>query len=257
MDSPLSQLAGEYQEWFPIEPLRDHVSRVWVNDLTRSVASDFCVVPDGCVDILWTGERLCVAGPDRQPMIEQVRPGCRFVGVRFLPGAAYQWLGVPLSEVLNARVPLAEFWKRDASELADRAFRALHPRAVLAGLQRALLARLPNVGPADQQIACLRTNALANHPDSRSGGLKELCGRIGISERTLRRRCMDTFGYGFKTLQRILRLQRLFQYASLTTRPDLASLATEAGFADQAHMSREVRRLCRATPGELVAELCN
>ena len=255
MNTPISQFAGQYQEWRPVAPLRDHLSRVWVNDLTQSAAKDFYVVPDGCVDIIWTGKRLCVAGPDTHPVLEQVRPGCRIVGVRFRPGAAYPWLGVPLSEILNARVPLAEFWKRDTSELADRAFSAPHPGAVAAVLQRALLGRLATVGPADQQIAFLRANALTKQHDSKSGGLKALSRSSGMSERTLRRRCMDTFGYGFKTLQRILRVQRLFHLGALTTRLDLANLATEAGFADQPHMSREVRRLCSTTPAELVDQL--
>jgi AraC-like DNA-binding protein len=255
MNSPISQCAGQYQEWLSVAPLRDHLSRVWVNDLTRSAAKDYYVVPDGGVDILWTGESLCVAGPDTHPVLEPVRPGGRMVGVRFRPGAAYPWLGVPLSEILNARVPLAEFWKGDANEIADHAFRAPHPGAVVAVLQRALLGRLATVGPADHQIAFLRTNALTKPDDSKAGGLKALSRCIGISERSLRRRCVDTFGYGFKTLQRILRFQRLFRLIALTTRLDLADLATEAGFADQAHMSREVRRLGSATPAELVAQL--
>jgi AraC-like DNA-binding protein len=255
MKIPLSQFAGQYQEWRPIAPLRDHVSRVWMNDLTRSVARDFYVVPDGCVDILWTGESLCVAGPDTHPILEPVRPGGKVVGVRFLPGAAYPWLGVPLSEILNDRVPLAEFWKQDAHELADRACSAAHPGAVVAVLQRALLSRLATVGPADHQIAFLRANALTKQHDAQPSGLKELSRCMGISERTLRRRCVDSFGYGWKTLQRILRCQGLFRLVAQTPRPDLVNLATEAGFADQAHMSREVRRLCSSTPTELVAQL--
>lgn len=253
MQSPLSQFAGRYRERPSVAPLRDHVARVWVNDLTQSAARDFYVVPDGCVDILWTGESLCVAGPDTHPVLEPVRPGCTVVGIRFRPGAAYPWLGVPLSEILNARVPLAEFWKRDASELADRAFSAPRPSAVAAVLQRALLSRLATVGPADHQIGFLRKNAMTK-PDDSETGIKELSRCIGISERTLRRRCVDSFGYGFKTLHRILRFQRLFRLVAHTTRPNLADLATEAGFADQAHMSREVRRLCSATPAELVAQ---
>jgi len=255
LQSPLSQFAGQYQEWQPLAPLRDHFTRVWVNDLTRSVARNFHVVPDGCVDILWTGETLFVAGPDTHPIVEPVRPGARIVGMRFRPGAALPWLGVPLSEVVNARVPLAEFWKRDAGELAARACRARDPDAVLAVLQRALLGRLANVGKADPQIAFLRANALAGPHHPKAGGLRDLATRMGISERTLRRRCMDSFGYGFKTLQRILRVQRLFRLEALTARPELAKLAAENGFADQAHMSREVRRLCSTTPTELLAEM--
>jgi AraC-like DNA-binding protein len=255
MTSPLSQFAGRYQERPSVAPLRDHLACVWVNDLTPSAAKDCCVVPDGCVDILWTGESLCVAGPDTHPILEPVRPGARFVGVRFRPGAAYPWLGVPLSEILNARVPLADLWTRDANELAERAFSAPHPGAVAAILERALLARLATVGPADHRIAFLRAHALRQRHDSSAGGLDELSRRIGISERTLRRRCVESFGYGFKTLQRILRFQRLFRIAGPAAHLDLAALAAEAGFADQAHMSREVRRLCRATPAELVAQL--
>src|SRR6185369_2204393 len=136
-----------------------------------------------------------------------------------------------------------------------RAFGVPHPGAVVAVLQRALLDRLATVGTADHQIALLRTNALTKHHASKASGLKELSSCIGISERSLRRRCVETFGYGFKTLQRILRFQRLFRLVAVTTRPDLADLAMEAGFADQAHMSREVRRFCSATPTELVAQL--
>lgn len=252
---PLSQFAGRYQEWEPAVALRDHLSRIWVNDLTRSSTKDYLVVPDGCVDILWTGENLCVAGPDTRPILEQVRPGCRVAGVRFRPGAAYPWLGVPLSEIVNGRIPLAELWGREAHRLADRVAAAPGSIAATTVLQQALLGRIARVGPADSQIAFLRGSAASVNKDSLADGVRELSRRMGISERTLRRRCIDAFGYGFKTLQRVLRFQRLFCLAALSAHPNLADLALEAGFADQAHMSREVQRLCDATPAEFVGQL--
>jgi AraC-like DNA-binding protein len=255
MTRPVSQFAGQYREWDPAVALRDHLSRVWVNDLTRSSAKDYLVVPDGCVDILWVGEKLCVAGPDTRPILEQVRSGCRIAGVRFRPGAAYPWLGVPLSEIVNARIPLAEFWGREAGRLADRVSAATGSIAATTVLQQALLGRIARVGQADRQIAFLRRSAASVHKESPAGGVRELSRRMGISERTLRRRCIDAFGYGFKTLQRVLRFQRLFCLAALSTHPNLADLALEAGFADQAHMSREVQRLCDTTPAEFVAQL--
>ena len=39
-------------------------SRVWVNDLTGSQNEWIRVVPDGCIDIVWTGTSLIVDGPD-------------------------------------------------------------------------------------------------------------------------------------------------------------------------------------------------
>src|SRR5690348_2699404 len=110
MQKPLSQFAGNYREEMPIAPLRKHLSRTWINDLSQASAEEYEVVPDGCVDIIWTGSELCVAGPDTHPILGQVSPGLSVSGVRFHPGAAYPWLGVPLSAILNARVPLTEFW---------------------------------------------------------------------------------------------------------------------------------------------------
>lgn len=179
-------------------------------------------------------------------------PGYTVAGVRFRPGAAYLWLGVPLSEIRNARVPLEEFWKRDARLLADCLFAAPDATGAMAALEQALLRRATQVGHADGRVALLRRSAGSIDTNLNASGLREVCRRTGMSERTLHRHCTDVFGYGFKTLQRILRFQHLLRLVALSAHPNLAGLAMDAGFADQAHMCREVRRLCHATPAELV-----
>jgi AraC-like DNA-binding protein len=72
---------------------------------------------------------------------------------------------------------------------------------------------------------------------------------LGLSERQLRRRFVDAVGYGPKTLARILRFQRFLALAG--SGEDLARLALAAGYADQAHLTRETRRLAGRTPLEL------
>ena len=79
----------------------------------------------------------------------------------------------------------------------------------------------------------------------------ELAHELGLSERQLLRRFDDAVGYGPKVLARVLRLQRLL---ALPPGAGLAEAALEAGYADQAHMSAEVRRLTGLTPAELRAE---
>ena len=255
MKTPLSQYAGEYQEWDPVVGMRDHLCCVWVNDLTRSNAAEYQVVPDGCVDIIWDGHTLSVAGPDTRPIVEQVHTRFSVGGVRFRPGAAHPWLGVPLSEILNARIPLGEFWGHAAIHLTDLVSATSGSIAAISVLEQALLGRIARVGEADRQIAFLRRSALSVHMESEIGRVRDLSRLMGISERTLRRRCIEAFGYGFKTLQRVLRFQRLFCLAAQPKQETLADLAIRAGFADQAHMSREVQRLCSATPSEFVIQL--
>jgi AraC-like DNA-binding protein len=75
--------------------------------------------------------------------------------------------------------------------------------------------------------------------------------RCGLSPRHLQRRSATAFGYAPKTLQRILRLQRAVTLAR-AGRP-FACVSAEAGYADQAHLAREVRALAGVPLTEVLA----
>ncbi len=71
--------------------------------------------------------------------------------------------------------------------------------------------------------------------------VSEVARDLGLSERQLHRRSLTAFGYAPKTLQRIVRFQRALRLARAGV--PLATVAAEAGYADQAHLSHEVKRL--------------
>jgi AraC-like DNA-binding protein len=75
---------------------------------------------------------------------------------------------------------------------------------------------------------------------------------VGWSPRHLQRRCRDAFGYGAKTLERILRLGRAVELAYDGT--EFAVTAARSGYADQSHLAREVKELAGVPLGQLVAE---
>lgn len=252
MQDTVSQFAGIYREWAPHPSLRGHVRCLWINDLTRSRCETMQVVPDGCVDIVWSGGTLSVAGPDTGPILSPIYRRTVFVGVRFHPGAAAAWLRQPLDEIANVRVPLAEFWGDDANHLLDRAVSARSAKHVADDLEAFLVGRRARVGPADPRIAYLRRMAGDGCAPARLQ-IDQLAESMNLSERTMRRRCLDCFGYGFKTLDRVLRFQRFFRLATLPEKLSLAEIAGRAGYADQAHMTREVRRMSGMTAGEFVA----
>jgi AraC-like DNA-binding protein len=253
MEGIVSQFAGNYREWAPHASLRGHVRCLWINDLSGSRSGCLQVVPDGCVDIVWTGETICIAGPDTRPILARMPRGAIVVGARFHPGAASAWLGQPLGEIVNVRVPLAEFWGDDATRLLDRAAAGRSAKQLADDLEAFLVGRLAAVGLADPQIALLRRAAGDN---CMPAGLRldQLAAHVGLSERTLRRRCLDAFGYGFKTLDRVLRFQRFFRLAARPENHNLADMAARAGYADQSHMNREVRRMSGIAAGEFVAQ---
>jgi len=84
---------------------------------------------------------------------------------------------------------------------------------------------------------------------------EDVAAEVGLSLRQLRRRCHAVVGYGPKTLQRVLRFRRFV--ARVDAHPDvldLAAIAAEAGYADQAHLTRECARLAGLTPAALVRQ---
>ena len=74
------------------------------------------VVPDACVDLIWSGERVTIAGPDTRARRVEVAPGTRLVGVRLRPGAAGAALGLPAAELCDAAPSAAEVLGRAATE---------------------------------------------------------------------------------------------------------------------------------------------
>jgi AraC-like DNA-binding protein len=215
---------GVYREIAPPADLAAHLACVWT-----SVARGGVILPDGCADLVWRGDRLVVAGPATGPAAG-VAAGVAVFGVRFRLGVAGTVLGLPAAEVRDEAVPLDELWGAGVEE------------RVAAGGPAALLAEVrARLRPVD---SLARAAALAMaRPEARVDALE-----LGVSERQLRRRFVDAVGYGPKTLARVLRFQRF-----LALDGPLAERAFAAGYADQAHLTRECRRLSGRTPAELVA----
>jgi AraC-like DNA-binding protein len=248
----LAAIAGDYGERPPLPGLRPGVRCLWRNRL-RPGAGPLLVVPDGNIDLVWTGEELRVAGPDSGPVLEAVPAGAGILGVRLRPGTAAAWLGVPASAIADARLPLAAFWGRAAEPMAERLATAPDDWRRLALLQALLLSRRPGALP-DGQGAPAILRALARPSGSGEGRIARIATELGLTERTLRRRCEALFGLGPKTLDRILRFQRAL--CRLRSGPvALADLAGLCGYADQAHLTREARRLSGLTPAELARQL--
>lgn len=210
------------------------------------------VLPDGCTDLIWSAGRLLVAGPDTGPYrTDGVAPGTRYVGLRFAPGQGPAVFGVPAHELRDLRVPLADLWPADqVRELAKRAAAAEEPGRVADLLEETAAARLRrDTGPNAVRHAG-RTAAVAAAL-ARGRPVAEVARAVALSERQLHRLSLDAFGYGPKTLTRVLRLVRALDLARSGV--PYAEVAVRAGYADQAHLAREVKSLAGAPMGVLLA----
>ncbi|MCV3208259.1 helix-turn-helix domain-containing protein [Mesorhizobium sp. YC-39] len=247
----LSGAIGDYREFNPPAALEGHFQCVWSNAVRPDGGGPSAVVPDGCVDITWINGELVVAGPDVAVAISTLTPGCTVIGARFRPGAASRWLGLPMSEIVGGRVPLSHFWGTLAREIAQRIGDASSTAEGMRAMQAALSKLAPDVEPPPPDMG-FAFNALKT--ESAGRGMAVILDRLDVSPRTLRRRCQEAFGYGPKTLDRILRFQRFLNLARQSGGERLAGLAFEAGYSDQAHLTREVRRLSGFSPATVLRQ---
>ena len=222
-----------YEERPPDPALAGRVTCVWQQ--VSELASTQLVVPDGCVDLIWGPDGLFVAGPDTGPMPTPMLAGDTFTGIRFGPGASGDVFGVPVHAMLDQRVPLASLGA--LTELAEATIvRPIdRPADRLAAMRAAVVSRLRETPPPDPAAPAIAA-AL------RSGqAVREAAWQLGFSERQLRRRSIASFGYAPKVLQRIVRFQRALRLARSGL--PLADVAAATGYADQSHLSHDVRRL--------------
>jgi AraC-like DNA-binding protein len=153
--------------------------------------------------------------------------------MRVRPGAGGGVLGIPLDAVRDLQVDVTE---------VDPAFDLdgdLPPAEVVTRFVSVAASREadPLVAVAARQVLSERVEAIARD--------------LGISERQLRRRFHAAVGYGPKTLARVQRFGR-FVAAVDAGRTDLAAMALDAGYADQAHLTREAGRLAGLPPAAFI-----
>jgi AraC-like DNA-binding protein len=161
-------------------------------------------------------------------------PGQAIVGVRLLPGAGGAAFRRPLAELRDQRVA--------ASDLGLDPHEELDPDVPPDEIVRRLAALATSLTEAGQPDRAVQAGVLRlMNPGER---VDRLASELGFSERQLRRRFAVAVGYGPKTLQRVLRL-RLFLRADPAS---LARAALEAGYSDQAHLTRDSRELTGLTP---------
>lgn len=216
-----------YTQW----PSRLDGAVMWTR--TARAGDTYPVLPDGCIDLLWTEGRLLVAGPDTRAYAPDPALAGRYAGVRFAPGTGPAYLGVPAHELRDRRVELSDLWPgADTRRLTERIDAAPDPAAAL---ERLALHRAARTGPPDPVL-----RAVAGHLGA-GRSVAATAQAVGLGARRLHRRSLTAFGYGPKTLARVLRLQRAL--ALVAGGAPYAEAALTAGCTDQAHLAREMRDL--------------
>lgn len=260
-------MRDSYREYRPCAALQPFVQCYWSREATAAGAGPALnrVLPDGCIDIVfnfgdeWSsaGERErdghrggAVVGTMTAPLL--VRPGRReeFIGVRFRPGRAPAFLGIPAAKFTDDSIPLAAVWGREGAILEERL--AVLPSAALrkTALERELLRRLARAGASDPYVDAV-VGLMTRHYGVVS--IARACEFAGITRQHLARRFEQHVGVRPKMFSRVVRFQSLL--ARLGACPISAppafswsEAALDAGYYDQAHLIADFRQFTGLTP---------
>ncbi|WP_336650947.1 MULTISPECIES: helix-turn-helix transcriptional regulator [unclassified Leucobacter] len=202
---------------------------------------------DGCADLILRDDELIVAGPSTRWLVAQGSRQGATVGLRFTPGFAGALFGADVAEVRDRVLPARDLLSASHSDRGERALRAPLSSRSLHEAAGAVAGSLD----LDPDIADLRWTAIVSSAAVRGDPFPQLAARLGYSERQLRRRMQQSFGYGYAALRGVLRAERARGMLVSGALP--AEVAQRAGYADQSHMTRDFTRIIGSTPGRLTA----
>lgn len=189
-------------------------------------------------------KRGVVHGPQTRYYVAGPKPPGTVLGVSFRPGMAGAILGIPISEIRDAHVPLDALWGSRAVELSDQLLSAATTSQALCVLERALIARIHRPLLIHPAVAlALRSSEFDDEPVR----IHEIRRQTGYSSRHFIELFRSAVGLTPKHYCRLRRFSSvLSQLADRQTR--LAQVALSAGYADQAHLCREFRDLAGISP---------
>jgi len=263
------------------------VSAYWRFDVHALPHPDFVhrVWPDGCVSVLavcvrvgeaWRVVAVVVRGVTRAPQDVPVQPGTRYVGIRFRAESGAAVLGVPASSLRDVSLPLADVVGGHAESLAHveslaRDIGAALPQgdsAVHAAFDVWVSSQTARVMERTASSRALASYALVDDVVARavdhlvaSGGqasMVDVAASAGVSLRTLQRRFVSAVGLTPKQFAQVRRARAMLRRTldeSLDELVGWSGVAAESGYADQAHLVREVRQYTQLSPTALKAWL--
>jgi AraC-like DNA-binding protein len=244
MPSPSS---NPYRERAPHPFLRPWIECFWTHD-EPAASTPKRVLPDGCADFLFdlAVGRAWLIGAMSRPFLFEPKGAVDIVAVRFRPGAVHALVQSPIDAWTDDRLELGELgaWARS---LVEQTREPGSSEERVDRIEQVLLRRLEStrMDAIDHVLHTLAADPAGFRVGAAADG-------TGLSRQWITRTIRARAGLGPKELARILRLRS--SLVGLRRGLSIADAAFTAGFADQAHLARETRRITGTTPRRIRQE---
>jgi AraC-like DNA-binding protein len=232
-----------YEEYLPPPRISDVVASFWRFELDARDPDtlEHAIPPDGCVSIAVAFSsrglhRIAVVGPRLSALRVPVHRGIRYVGARTTPGGCSAVLGLAPRPLRERVVLLHDVAPSKAEALSIAMAGGAAPDALLDVLVRVVDSWVDAPAQVDSAALAMVSRILQARGQGPVGAIAE---GTGLSYRQGLRRFVDAVGLSPKELARLARLRHACLQVLASEGRSWADVSAAAGFADQAHMTRE------------------
>jgi AraC-like DNA-binding protein len=213
------------------------------------------VLPDGRCDIIlhfkWDDAKslgpisVRITGSATRFHIVSVTANTGFVAVRLRPGTAKRILGIHLKEIANGG-----FGGNDALTRIPSLARLCDPAQNVDELRNRLDTFVADRS-RDMKIDPLTADLIDTlHTTGGRLAISDIATVCGINVRSAHRRIVDATGLTPKQMAMVIQFHRAL-HMLIDQKLDIASVAFEAGYADQPHMTRAFRQMGGFSPAQI------
>jgi AraC-like DNA-binding protein len=194
-------------------------------------------LPHPSVHLVAERDRSAVFGVLTGRFTRELEGRGRAFGIRFRPAGFHPFLGAPVSGLTDRRVAVADVFGPDGDRLVAELLAAGGPELVAAA-EAFLRARRPEPDPNVALVNRVVDRIMADQDLTRVGDAAD---RAGVGTRRLQRLFATYVGVTPKWVIRRSRLHEAVERLDQGEDVDLAFLARELGYFDQAHFARDFR----------------
>jgi AraC-like DNA-binding protein len=237
---------------------------VWsvTDPVVRATRPPDRLIPDGCPELIVhradryarriDGRRVrqpaaFLAGTLSRPWIVEAPPRVATIGVRFRPGGVTALFGASLAGTADREVPLAEL-PAPLTTLVTAIRRARGAASARLAAEAWLVAHVAGRPDGAAETPACAPAVRAIHRRHGRIDVDALGAMVGLARRRLERLFRRETALSPKQYIRVVRLTALLRRLDAPDRDRLVDVAIDAGYFDQAHMSRDFKALTARRP---------
>ncbi|MCU0426347.1 MAG: helix-turn-helix domain-containing protein [Candidatus Kapabacteria bacterium] len=262
--------------YIPTKPLHRFIEKFWIiNDDALEYSAK--IFPDGVVQMVVNlGSPYSVLGTDGKinhfakgslsgermnPCSVKQERACHALGIRFRPGGAYPFFGVPMNELTQNVIDIEALWgASEVERFRERLWAASSPAAQCLVAVNTLLEKAGQNLQMNNTVEIALKYVLGMEEPS----IRNIATTIGISHKHLLRQFDKFVGINPKALARIQRFQRslkLLKYRADTEfvapsqRLSLTEIAYESAYYDQSHFVHDFESFTGMNPTDYLQSI--